>query len=112
MIGKSTLTYEELLTVITDVEAVLNSRLISYVSTEDFDEPLTPSHLLMGFRVLSLPDPPLDTKDPDYDKSPNELTHWMKPFLTTVQNFWKRWKTEYLFELKASSNTAYCLWKL
>ena len=41
-IGKSTLTYEELLTVITEVEAVLNSMPISYESTKDLDEPLTP----------------------------------------------------------------------
>ena len=37
MIGKSTLTHGELLTVITEVEAVLNSRSISYVSTEDLE---------------------------------------------------------------------------
>ena len=105
-IGKSTLTYVELLTVITEVDAVLNSRPISYVSTEDLDEPLTPSHLLMGFRVLSLPDPPrLDIEDPDYDESPSELTHRMKHFLTTVQNFWKRWKTEYLHELREHHRT-------
>ena len=99
-IGKSTLSYEELLTVITEVEAVLNSRPISYVSTEDLDEPLTPSHLLIGFRVLSLPDPPLDSQDPDYEETPEELNHRMKHFQVTVQKFWKRWKTEYLHELR------------
>ena len=35
---------------------ILNSRPSSYVSTEDIEEPLTPSHLMTGGRVLSLPD--------------------------------------------------------
>ena len=36
---------------------ILNSRHLSYASTEDLEEPLTPSHLLMNLRVLNLPDP-------------------------------------------------------
>ena len=39
-----------------DVEAVLNSRPLTYIGSEDATEPLTPSHLLVGFRVLTLPD--------------------------------------------------------
>ena len=59
----------------------------------------------MGFRVLSLPDPSLDIEDSDYDELPNELTHRMNHFLTTAHNFWKRWKTEYLYELREHHRT-------
>lgn len=51
------MTYDELPTLITEVEAVLNSRPLTYVFSEDQEEPLTPSHLLVGYRILSLPDP-------------------------------------------------------
>ena len=30
---------------------------LSYVSSEDVEEPLTASHLLRGYRILNLPDP-------------------------------------------------------
>ena len=55
-VGKAKLSYDELLIVIPEVEMVNNSRPLSYVSTEDVEEPLTPSHLLIGRRILSLPD--------------------------------------------------------
>ena len=48
MIGRAAITYEELLTAVAKVELVLNSRPISYVSPDDYEEPLTPSHLLTG----------------------------------------------------------------
>ena len=44
---KNSLTHDELLTLVTEVEAVLNSRPLTYVSSEDTTEPLTPSHLLV-----------------------------------------------------------------
>ena len=53
-IGRARLTYDELLTVLAEVEMILNSRPLSYVSSEDIEEPLTPSHLLIGHRVLNL----------------------------------------------------------
>ena len=61
----SHLTEEELLTLLLEVEAALNSRPLTYVSTEDVREPLTPSHPLYGFRdrVLSLPDRPSEKID-------------------------------------------------
>ena len=48
--------FDKHLTVVTEIEAVINSRPLSYVSGEDFEEPLTPSHLLVGRRILNLPD--------------------------------------------------------
>ena len=50
------LTYEELLTLVVEIECVLNSRPLTYVSSQDRVEPLTPSHLLTGRRLLSIPD--------------------------------------------------------
>ena len=44
-IGKSKMSYDELITTVVEIEAVLNSRPLTYVSCEEFSEPLTPSHL-------------------------------------------------------------------
>ena len=54
-IGRANITYYELMTVITEAEMILNCHPLSYVSTEDIEEPLTPVHLLIGQRLLSLP---------------------------------------------------------
>ena len=42
--------------VLIEVQAVLNSRPLTYVYAEDIENPLTLSHLLTGKRLLTLPD--------------------------------------------------------
>ena len=54
-LGQLSVSYGELLTTLFEIEAILNSRPLSFVSTEDVEEPLTPSHLLLGRRILSCP---------------------------------------------------------
>ena len=56
MIGRAQLSYDEILTAVTEVESIINSRPLSYVSTDDMEEPLTPSHFLTGRRLLNVPD--------------------------------------------------------
>ena len=56
MLGSSKLTYEKLLTVLVEVECVLNSRPLIYVYSEEAEDPLTPSHLLLGHHLLSKSD--------------------------------------------------------
>ena len=66
---------------------------------DDLEEPLTPSHLVLGYRVLSLPDPPC-SDDPDYAESADDLSRRMKHLLKTSEKFWKHWKKEYFLELR------------
>ena len=78
-IGGATLTYEELLTAVVEVEMILNGRPLSYVSGEDTEEPLTPSHLLCGRRLMSLPDSNTsDTPYYDIDVQPQDLSRRMQ----------------------------------
>ncbi len=55
------------------------------------EEPLTPSHLLVGHRTLSLPDPIVHIDDPDvYSSDPPEaLSRRMCHLTKTLQKFWK-----------------------
>ena len=62
----------KLSTLVTEIETVLNLRSLTFVSTDDVEEPLTPSHHLFGYRVLS------NSDDPDYDESANDLGRKIK----------------------------------
>ena len=48
MVGQAHFTHDELSTAVVEIEAIINALPLSYVSTEDMEEPLTPSHLLCG----------------------------------------------------------------
>ena len=48
------------------MEGILNSRPLTYVSTEELEEPLTPSHLLVGHRIFNMPQPNY-SGDEDYE---------------------------------------------
>ena len=108
ILGKACITYEELLTVLTEIECVLNSRQLTYVSTEDLEEPLTPSHLLCGRRLLSVPSS--DTSepiDPDWTPKSEEFTRRVVYLQRLIDNFWNRWSKEYLLELRESHRNTF-----
>ena len=52
MIWQAKFSYDGMHTAIVDIEAIINYRPLSYVSSNDTGEPLTPSHLLVGCRIL------------------------------------------------------------
>ena len=52
-------------TVITEIEATLNSHPLTYIDVEDIDEALTLSHLMHGKRLLTLPDANLTLEEED-----------------------------------------------
>ena len=56
MLGVVKVTYDELSTLIVEVEAILNSHPLTYVYPGDAEEPLIPSHLMAGRRWMSIPD--------------------------------------------------------
>ena len=108
MIGQAKFTYDELITAVTEVEAIVNSRPLSYVSSEDVEEPLTPSHLLVGRRILSLPDNlcyQRDINDDDFEVDSDHLNKRVKHLNNVINHFWKRWRHEYLLELRESHRT-------
>ena len=102
VIGRARLTSEELLTLVMEVETILNSRPLSYVTQEDLDEPISPSHLLIGRRILSIPDNLCysESLDEDFEVTQPLLSKRIIHLGRTIDQFWARWKTEYLLELR------------
>ena len=56
LIGRARFSHDELSTALAEIEAVINSHPLSCISSSDIEEPLTPSHLIVGQRILNLPD--------------------------------------------------------
>ena len=96
VIRNARLNYEELSTVLVEVEAALNSRPLTYVFDE-MEEPLTPSHLIVGRRILSVP-----SRNPsnEVDQTEGTLTRGAKFLQRTLDHFWNRWRSEYLTQLR------------
>ena len=101
----------ELNTILTEVEAVLNSRPLTYPYMELNDlPPLTPSHFLCGHRLLQLPDQNITEReiDPDYIPSENlakEVTKRAKYHDAVIRAFWSRRQQEYLTGLREHHST-------
>jgi len=81
---------------VVQVEGVLNSRPISYVSSEDLEEPLTPSHLLTGYRLLSIPDGAAVCASYENFLTSSDLNARAQNFAKALNQFWNRWRDEYL----------------
>ena len=88
------LTFEEFTTVLTQIEAVLNSRPLAPMPCDDDGiEALTPGHFLVGKPLEALPDPS------DSYRPVSLLRRWHL-CQSLVRHFWKRWSTEYLHTLR------------
>lgn len=94
VIGDQVLSFEDTATLLVQVEACLNSRPLTAMSDDPNDlEPLTPGHFLTGTALQQLP-------DPDFTSTPlNRLTQW-QIVQKKLQEFWKRWRLEYLSQLQ------------
>ena len=66
-IGKLCLTYEQLLTILTEVEAIINSRPLVYIDDDiNSNICLTPSHYLTLNPQIGIPTCDIDTEDNDF----------------------------------------------
>ncbi|CAI6374547.1 unnamed protein product [Macrosiphum euphorbiae] len=94
VLSESHLTYEELNTILTRVEACLNSRPLTEMSSDPSDLTyLTPAHFLIGESLMAIP-------ERDESTIPaNRLDRWRRVRQYT-QILWKRWSNEYLNQLQ------------
>ena len=98
-LGKASLNLHQLNTVVTEVEALVNSRPLSYVGSDDEMEAITPSHFLIGRTFL--------TPAFDEHKCLNDVESFSRKWrhqLTVLNHFARRWRMEYLEMLPKVSN--------
>ncbi|KAL0818992.1 hypothetical protein ABMA28_008279 [Loxostege sticticalis] len=91
------LTYEEMVTCLTQVEAILNSRPLTQLSSDPLDlSPLTPAHFLIGRPLVSIPHPQI------MDDNITRLDRF-KRIEHFKQHFWHRFALEYVSQLQQKS---------
>ncbi|XP_039753328.1 uncharacterized protein LOC120628775 [Pararge aegeria] len=94
VIGQQLLSYEELCTVLIQVECLLNSRPLTILSSDPAEpSALTPSHFLHTAPLFSLP-------APDVNPDKINLVDRYSLIDKMVQSFWNRWRMEYLHGLQ------------
>ena len=108
ILGRTHATLESLQTIVVEVEGLLNDRPLTYVSSDLDDlEPITPSHLLYGRRIIPLPHCTVEDEeinDPNF-QGVSELRQRARGQAMVIKHFWSRWKNEYLTALRESHKT-------
>jgi len=99
-VGNANMTYEELNTVVIQVEACLNSRPLCPLSSDPSDfTVLTPGHFLTGDLLTAIP-------ETDITATPiNRLNRWRR-VTQAFQQIWARWQKEYLAQLQQRNKWA------
>ncbi|XP_076760954.1 uncharacterized protein LOC143429305 [Xylocopa sonorina] len=90
VVGETLFTLEEFSTFVVQIEAVLNSRPLTPLSSDPNDlSALTPGHFLIGQPLTDLP-------DTNFSNTPaNRLSRWQL-IQKVRRDFWVRWHKEYL----------------
>ncbi|XP_076477262.1 uncharacterized protein LOC143303108 [Bombus vancouverensis nearcticus] len=93
VVGTELLTFEHFNTLVIEIEAILNSRPLTPISSDPKDPPvLSPGHFLIGDTLTSL-------RERDFRTVPSgRLSSWQR-IHQIKQHFWSRWYREYLNEL-------------
>ena len=93
-IGRANLSFEELRTILVEVEGVINARLLTdFENDEDgVTYTLSPSHLIYGRRITSLPNPSYFEILSTYQTLMNRRKHHVR----LLENFTRIWRHEYL----------------
>ncbi|XP_011496143.1 PREDICTED: uncharacterized protein LOC105360842 [Ceratosolen solmsi marchali] len=94
---EASFTIEEINTLLTQIEAILNSRPIHSLTDDPNDcSALTPGHFLIGEPLNTIPNPSTS------DHKASIMSRWQ--FLQQrVQRFWKQWKKHYLQQFLSTS---------
>lgn len=97
IVGNLHLHYEELLTILVQIEGILNSRPLCSLSSDPSDlKSLTPAHFIIGRPITALP-------EMDYTDHKEGYLKRYQLIQQSVQHFWHRWCKEYIGQLQQRS---------
>lgn len=100
-LGLANLNYQEMETILCETEAAINSRPITFVYSDSREpSPLTPAHFLLGERITALP--PQKFNPTIQNASREQLTQRLKHRQNLNDRLWKKWKEEYLLQLRSA----------
>ena len=106
-LGRSLVSLQHLSTLLTEIEAVVNSRPLVYID-EDVRTVLTPGHFLSISQSTGLFDLPETSDDPDFRPTPTtaeELLAGWKKGQNRLHEFWRMWCNDYLLSLRSTHTT-------
>ena len=100
VLGKSFMNSDELYTVLTEVEDMVNSRPICSVHDDPEDlNYLTPANFLIGRSIINLPVRPLKHTEVHPTATRKQLNKMLADQEKNLEKFWKIWREEYLRNL-------------
>ncbi|GFT04977.1 integrase catalytic domain-containing protein [Trichonephila clavipes] len=104
ILGRALLTFEELSTILSEVEVIVNHRPLTYVENDPGEpEPLTPAHFLeLGYGDSKYPIHFIELIDASTAKESYKKRKTYRTLL--LKQLWRRWKEQYLLQLKTANH--------
>ena len=108
-LGKDHLQTDQLSTLLTEIEAVVNTRPLLYVTSDEVARTSSPADFVHSHVSLALPPPLTDpalAEDPNYQPSAAQSSHASQLFKVWLEgqkhlnNFWRIWLGDYLLNLR------------
>ena len=102
-IGRNLLPLIGLITLMTEVEGIVNSRPLTYISEEINVASLTPSQLLPIYPCTALPQCDIFVYDPEFALSVSSAEFLLQKLHQSQQfldRYWQQWRDEYLASLR------------
>ena len=96
-LGRSMLTFEELRTIIVEIEGTVNNRPLTYLydDMEGISQPLTPAHMIHGRQIINT----LSERQFEITSLSRSLTKRAKYQFRVLNDFTWQWRREYLLGL-------------
>ena len=98
ILGEARVRFDELLTILKEIETFCNSRPLTYIYDDYIIEALSPNHLIHGRAIATRCKDIVNMKETNVIVE--SLNQCYKYVQSSIEHFWRRWSDEYLKELR------------